>query len=194
MGIAELEVWQPLTIPDDPDAELAEAARASPAAFKALYERYVTIVYRYCLARLRNPAAAEDATSDVFLKAWRNIRSRREGGRFAAWLMVITRNTVADAARRSRPTSPLEAALELVDGASGPEELATALSDRQRLMAAMAQLTEEQRSVLELQLAGWRGPEIAEALGRTHASVKMTRFRALQRLRELLSEQGGDVR
>src|SRR5690606_7043396 len=81
------------------DAELALAAQEDPEAFVALYDRHVASIYRLCLSRLRHREAAEDATSEVFLKALEGIHGFR-GGRFVAWLMVIARHTVVDAARR----------------------------------------------------------------------------------------------
>ncbi len=38
-------------------------------AFGALYERYCEPIYRYCLARARSSAEAEDPVSEVFLRA-----------------------------------------------------------------------------------------------------------------------------
>lgn len=168
------------------EVRLAREARDDPAAFQALYERHVHAVYRYCLSRLRDPTAAEDATSEVFLKAWSGIAGHR-GGSFAAWLIVIARNTVVDSLRRRRLTADLAEAPEPIDRSPLPEDRAVAAEEHEVLLRAMTQLTDDQRAVLELQLAGWRGPEIAEALGRTPTAVKMLRHRALRRLRDLLA-------
>ncbi len=54
-----------------------------------------------------------------------------------------------------------------------------------------AELPPEQRAAVELQLAGWSGEQIAAALGRSPAAVKMLRFRALQRLRTALVPTAG---
>ena len=47
--------------------------------------------------------------------------------------------------------------------------------------------TPDQRAVLELQLAGLTTPEIAAALGRSQGAIRILRFRAQTRLRDLLT-------
>lgn len=174
--------------PDPDDAALVTAARADPRAFNALYERYLGPIYRYCFARLRNREAAEDATSEIFLKALAALPDYRDGV-FAAWLFQIAHNVVVDLLRRQRPTAPLESAVEPWDPDPPPEELAIAVADAAMLRAALGRLSDEQRTVIYLQLAGWSHQEIAAALGKSEAAVKMLRFRALGRLRTLLTTE-----
>ncbi|MEX2548947.1 MAG: sigma factor, partial [Nitriliruptoraceae bacterium] len=59
--------------PDTSDEAIACAARDDPSAFVPLYERYVVRIYRYCRLRLSDPTRAEDATSEVFLRAMERI-------------------------------------------------------------------------------------------------------------------------
>ena len=172
----------------EPPAEVAEEAalvalaRADPRAFAPLYARYLDPVYRYCYRRLGSKEAAEDATSQVFAKALAALPAYRDGS-FAGWLFAIARNVVADAHRRRRPEGPLEAAGDSVDGAPTPEDVAVAADDRRSVRALLAGLPADQRRVLELRLAGLTGAEIAQALGRTVAAVKMLQLRAMTRLR-----------
>jgi len=77
------------------------------------------------------------------------------------------------------------------DSAPGPEDAALARAEGEALRRALGQLTAEQRLAVELQLAGWSGPEIAAVLGKSPQAVKMLRFRALQRLRACLSQSAG---
>lgn len=58
--------------------------------------------------------------------------------------------------------------------------------DRKHYDRALDQLTDEQRNVIELQLAGLSGPAIAAAVGKSHDAVKMLRLRAVRRLRDVL--------
>lgn len=184
--------------PTDEDACLNEvsqvaAARADPRAFAPLYERYLGPIYRYCYTRLGSREAAEDATSEVFLKALAGLNGYR-GGVFVAWLFRIAQNVVVDAYRRHRTTQPLEAVGALTDPAQGPEDTARAHAEREALRTALAMLSDEQRTVLELQLAGWSGTQIAAALGTSPAAVKMHRYRAINRLRQILKEAGWDLK
>ena len=165
------------------DRALVAAALANPHAFGPLYERYHDAVFRYCYTRLGHRQAAEDATAEVFLKAFANLQHFKPGV-FLAWLYTIARHAVADSYRKDRPAESWDEQEqgELTGAAPGTEPI-----DRVSLLAAMEQLPPDQRAVLELQLSGWSGPDIAAALDKSHAAVKMLRFRAMERLRELLA-------
>ncbi len=167
------------------DSALARMAQADPRAFSTLYERYVGPVYAYCLIRLNNREAAEDATSEVFVKALAGLGGYRNGV-FAAWLFQIAHNVVVDTQRKRHP-QPLADADALP--APGPtlEDEAVNRMTRHDLRAALTQLSEEQRTVIEMQCAGWSGPRIAAVLGKSLTAVRMLRFRAVERLRELIA-------
>ncbi len=165
-----------------PDEAMAAAARADPAAFALLYQRYLNPVYRFCYARLGERQAAEDATVEVFLKTFANLR-RFQGGVFAAWLYTVARNVVIDHVRQRHPTEPLEDA----GGALAQRAVDTTDEQRAALLAALAELPDEQRTVLELQFAGWSGGEVAAVLGKSPAAIRMARHRAVERLQELLN-------
>lgn len=171
------------------DAALVAAARADPCAFAALYRRYARPIYRYCCLRLESRAAAEDATSEVFVKALAALPRYRDGA-FAAWLFQIAHNVVQDAHRRRRLTEPGAAIPDAPDPAPTPEEVALGQAGWEALRAALAALPERQRRVVELQVAGWSLAQSAEALGTSPGTVKVMRYRALARLRVLLSGAG----
>lgn len=171
---------------EDEDRALAAAALADPRAFGPLYSRYAGPIYRYCLVRLRDPEAARDVADEVFLKALRGLAGYR-GGRFRAWLYRIARHEVLNAVQRRRPALPLEAVVAVSDPALAPEDAAVTREELDALRTALAALPEEQRAAVELGLAGWSGEEISAALGKSADAVKMLRYRALARLRELLA-------
>jgi RNA polymerase sigma-70 factor (ECF subfamily) len=176
------------------DAALVLAARHDPQAFTALYERYLQPVHRYCFLRLGSREAAEDATSEVFLKALAGLGSYR-GGVFAGWLFRIAHNVVNDAWRRGArggapPVSrdlPLDLAEEIGDPRAGTEALAIAHIEIDALRRALGALPDDQRTTMEYQIAGLTTDEIAVALGRSANAVRILRFRAQQRLRVVLS-------
>jgi RNA polymerase sigma-70 factor (ECF subfamily) len=168
------------------EAALVAAAQRDPAAFDQLYRHYVGPIYRYCAHRLNDSRAAEDATSDVFLRALRGLPGFRQG-QFAAWLFQIAHNVIIDRYRRERPMQP-SAECEPVDHDPGPDEAVIARDDAARLRAAIVRLPEAQRTALELQLAGWSTEEIGTVLGKSPATMRVFRFRALKQLRTLLHD------
>jgi RNA polymerase sigma-70 factor (ECF subfamily) len=165
------------------------AARVNPEAFTLLYRRYLQPVHRYCYLRLGRREAAEDATSEVFLKALSSLEGYR-GGAIGGWLFRIAHNVVTDQhrARRHRFVVPLDAAGELRDPSAQPEVEAVSQSEIATVRAALATLTPDQRALVELQLAGLPTDEIAAALGRSQGAARVLRYRAHQALREALAE------
>lgn len=177
-----------VAVPDD--ADLVAAARQDPQAFALLYERYVNQIFGYCYVQLGDRTAAEDATSEVFLKALQALKGFRNGI-FAAWLLTIARHTVIDLRRRKRATTPIDdAAGWLPDPGHTPETAAVDRAERVALRKAIADLPDDQRAAIELQMAGWSGEQIANALGKTPAAVYMLRVRALARMEKSLAKAG----
>ncbi len=167
------------------DATLVAAARSDRQQFSAIYDRYVTPIYRYCYVRLGSREEAEDATSDVFLKSLARLHTYR-GGNFAAWIYRIAHNAVVDRQRHRRPYLPMDSVETMADtplsdqGAMDP-------TDQERVRRHVATLPDDQRASIELQLAGWPDSRISEALGKSVAAVKKLRFRAVRRLRRALA-------
>jgi RNA polymerase sigma-70 factor, ECF subfamily len=175
------------------EAVAALQAKDDPAAFLPLYERYVVPVFRYCHVRLGERTKAEDATSEVFLKALDRISSFR-GGSFPAWLFRITRNVIADSQRRRSKDQVPDTSADIPDANIGPEDYAIRSARQRTLRQAITGLTADQRHVLELQLAGWPDADIAAALGKTRDAVKMLRLRSLKSLRTSLVRNGWQPR
>lgn len=175
-------VWaQP---PADPDAAVVQAARRDATAFGLLYERYVQVVYRYCLHRLQNRESAEDATAQIFMKALAGLGGyRHDAMSFRSWLFAIAHNLLVDIERVHRPHHLLTDALTLTDPAQGPEDAALAAESGRTVRALLAAVPAEQRRILELRLAGLSTAEIARALGTSVGAVRVGQCRAIKRLR-----------
>lgn len=165
------------------DAALVKTAQRDPAAFAALYRRYVTPIYRYLYSRVGSAADAEDLTAQVFTEALEGLRRYREQGSFAAWLFTIARRRAADHHRRQRSHVPLDEALD--HPADDGDPLANLVQDEAlgRLATLVAQLDEEQQELLRLRFAGGLTyGEIGAMVGRSEAAVKMAVHRLLRRL------------
>jgi RNA polymerase sigma-70 factor (ECF subfamily) len=175
---------------DDGDEVLVARAKGDPQAFAALYRRHVDAVYRYCAHRLGERQAAEDATSEIFVKAFTGIRGCRDGRAFRSWLYAIAHNVVTDSYRARRPDEPIEAAAEVLDPAPDLEDAAVVADGDRSVQALLARLVPRQARILELRLAGLTGPEIAQVLGCSLAVVKIGQVRGYARLREIVGKLG----
>lgn len=195
-GVALRDGWAEetrATRASEDDAALAVRALVDRAAFGTLYDRYVDRVYGYCHRRLQTPAAAQDATSQTFLKALAALASyRAEAGGFRAWLFTIASRVVIDAYRSGgRATTSLDDAVELRSPGTGPEELALVAETRREVSALVGRLPDEQAHIVQLRLAGLTDREIAAVLGKSHGAVRVAQHRAIQRLRGLAA--AGDL-
>src|SRR5205085_12342570 len=67
-------------------------------------------IYRFIYAKVGNREAAEDLTSEVFLKAVRWLAQDRSADSSRAWLYTVARSAIADywRAQSQQPTVPLE--------------------------------------------------------------------------------------
>lgn len=157
--------------------------------FANLYEEHARAVLRYCQLRIADPAEAEDAAALIFTRAF-TAWPPANPDKARAWLFTIAHNTVANHYRSQAtrgPRRPLDDAFAVYDAAPSPLDHAIARETRSELLAAIGLLSADQREVVELRLAGLTGPEIADAVGKNHAAVKMLQLRAVQKLRTLLS-------
>jgi RNA polymerase sigma-70 factor (ECF subfamily) len=171
---------------EESDAILVSRALQDREAFAALYLRYVSELSRFCLLRLHDEDEARDATQQIFVQALAGLPRYRETGQFRAWLYTIARHVLANQARQ-RATFALDTVLETADPGLTPEETASATLERDTVFAAVGRLPVDQRTAVELRLAGLTGPEVAAAMGRSHEAVKKLQLRALERLRAELS-------
>jgi RNA polymerase sigma-70 factor (ECF subfamily) len=171
------------------DESLATRAKTDPAAFAPLYRRYAGPIYGYCYRRLATRELAEDATSQVFTRALAAMPKYR-GNAFRPWLYTIAHHVIADHYRRGRPTFPLDDAFELEAIDLSPEDEALHAEGARNVRRLLSNLTPDQRDVVELRLNGLTGVEIADVLGKQPGAIRAVQFRAYQRLRELLTEEG----
>jgi RNA polymerase sigma-70 factor (ECF subfamily) len=177
--------------PGDDDALDVAAAKADPRAFAPLYDRYQDLVYRYCYRRLGHPEAAADATGQVFAKALAGLPGYRDDApSFRSWLFAIAHNELVDVARARRWTTTLDAVSGMATAGPSLEEEVLVAETGRTIRDLLAQLTPDQRQVMELRLAGLTGPEIAASVGRSLGAVKIAQVRAFARVRAALGLTG----
>jgi RNA polymerase sigma-70 factor (ECF subfamily) len=175
-----------------PIPDVIDRARSGDrAAFGELYDTHVDAVYRYVLYRVREPSDAEDLTSEVFTRAFANIhRYRWQGKSFLAWLYTIARNAVTDRRRRERPTVDLDDAYGVAEEGPTAHDRAVRGEQVDALRGAVKHLTVEQQEVLVLRFVeNMSSRQVAKVLGKNEGAIRALQFRALGRLRKLLTSE-----
>ncbi|MBI2215617.1 MAG: sigma-70 family RNA polymerase sigma factor [Acidobacteria bacterium] len=179
---------------------LPAIAAGDTVAVADLYDRHGSVLYALLLKILGDRPDAQEVLQESFVQAWRRAADfdpRR--GSETAWLVSIARNRAIDRlrSRNLRAIREEEAGREIpidarsVDTDGGAERQAILGELRERMQAALAELPEPQRSVLELAyFQGLSQSEIATELGEPLGTVKTRTQLAMKKLRERLKDLG----
>jgi RNA polymerase sigma-70 factor (ECF subfamily) len=164
-----------------------------------MVERYQRPLYNLCLRMLSSPEAAQDATQDAFIAAYRGL-DRFRGGGFRAWLFRIAANVCYDELRRrrARPVQsidvpPREGAQTVEVLSPGPtlDEMAQTAELGAAIEQALGTLPPDQRlAVVLCDVQGLDYAEIAEVMNVSLGTVKSRLNRARSKLRSLLLKRG----
>ena len=164
-----------------------KAIRGDFAAFGELYGVYLDRIYRYVFYQVKDKMTAEDVTEEVFLKAWKAIKSCRGKERtFSSWLYRIAHNNVIDIFRSQQKkwTVDMETVAELSQPAV---EIETELA-HQEILNSLTDLPPNQRQVIILKfIEGLDNFEIERIIGKSQGAVRVLQTRALAKLREKLN-------
>ena len=175
---------------------LADLARCGqPAAMESLLRQIRPMVVRYCHARMNRLSgyhhAADDVAQEVCIAVISALPRYRDMGRpFVSFVFGIASHKVADAQRgAARQPIPTEDVPDGPDDAPGPEDVAVACLEAERVRALLAQLPALQHRLLVLRvLSGLSAEETGEALGMSPGAVRVAQHRALARLRAIVAE------
>ena len=186
------------TYADEPEL-ISRSRDGDLAAFNVLVERCQRPLYNLCLRMLASPEAAEDATQDAFIHAFRSIRTFR-GGSFRAWLFRIGANACYDEMRRrrARPADSLDEPhgeddrpVDVPDTAPVPDEHMERKELAEALQEALSRLPADQRLAIVLaDVQGLDYSEIAVAMDCSLGTVKSRISRGRRQLRIILRARG----
>ncbi len=180
-----------------------DALQGNLDAFNRLVLAYQEVAYNLAYRMLNDEAAAEDATQNAFISAYRHLRSYR-GGSFKAWVMRMVTNASYDELRRRhrRPTVPLEpinteddeeieSPTWLADDGPSPETELEAEELDKAIQHCIEDLPPEFRAVvIMVDVQGFDYLEVAEAIKKPLGTIKSRLARARLRLRDCLSGFG----
>lgn len=190
----------PLTDPTWPTphafAHVLELAQArEPEALSLLYRRFLPVVYRFVLGRVKDVPLAEDLTSETFFAVMRGIttvRAQDELG-FATWVLGIARNKLSQHFRERQhhlevPLADSGAAEPVAHAEEDdPLQVLTARERWAEVVVALNRLTAEQRKVLLHRcILGQPTEEVARVMGKPANAVYGLQFRALASLARFL--------
>ena len=170
---------------------LAEFAREnSEAAFAALVQRHVNLVYSTALRSTGNAHAAEEISQAVFIILARKAKNFSSKIILSGWLYQTTRLTAANFLRgeirrqQSEQEAYMQSTMNEPDADAWPQ-IAPLLDD------ALAKLGERDRNAIVLRFFENKNLlEVGTALGASEDAAKMRVNRALEKLRKFFTKRG----
>jgi len=174
------------------ESQLVTASLAGRAgAFDLIVERHRRPVYQLCYRFVGNHEDASDLSQDVFLRAYRGLKSFRGGSSLATWLYRIAVNVCLNRVAVKKPVLENIDARQYVD--TDRESQVDRVLRKERgvqVRAAIAQLPPKQRATLVLRMYQELSHEqIAQVLGSSVGAVKANFFHALGNLKKILGAQ-----
>jgi RNA polymerase sigma-70 factor, ECF subfamily len=196
--------------PREADSAAASAVKAMQADGRhaEARERYTELVGRHqrraariAYHYLRDGAESDEAVQDAFVKAYSHLSTFREELPFEVWFTRILINGCLDRIKaRTRREKWIVAMPESAVGerdyaertpghGPSPEAQVLARERRRQLAAALAKLPDRQRSVFMLShYEGCTSREVSAITGLNESTVRVHLFRAIRKLRGLLTE------
>ncbi len=167
---------------------LTMTKQGDPAAFSHLVEKYQGPVYNLCYYMLDDAAAAEDATQEVFIRAYFKLDTYDETRQFSTWLFSIAAHYCLDRLkmRRLRVVSwDSLPSWKIISSevAAQPELVFIKKETRAEVRNLLNTLQTEQRIIIVLKY--WhdmRCDEIAEVMNTSVSAVKSKLFRARKQM------------
>ena len=165
-------------------SDVAAAASGDVRAFERVYRRHVARIHTTA-ARMLGAEEADDATQDVFVRAWQRLGQFRGDSAFGTWLFRLAinvilsrREVVATRARRHVDDADL---VDTLSSRSSSPELGVDFE------AAIERLPPGMRQIFVLHdIEGYKHDEIAAMLGIAQGTSKSQLHRVRMILRRYL--------
>ena len=171
---------------------LEQVQRFDEQALAEVYDQFSPGIFRYAVRLLGDANLAEECTAETF---YRFLKALHHGNgpkdHLQAYLYRVAHNWITDYYRRNLPDISVDSdrlAETESDRQPDPLEAAAQAQEQQRVRAALAGLTSDQRQVIILKyLEDWNNEQIAQALDKPVGAIKSLQHRALESLRRLLT-------
>ena len=157
------------------------------------YESFHTEIFSFAMRGTRERSAAEDATQEAFIRLLREARDHRVPDDARAWLYRVVSNLLISGGRRATVAQRWRIAIARRDTPFQPSPEATVMRRERRdaVQVALDAMSPDARTALLLAANGFKGREIADALGRTELATRALLCRARTHLRSTLDAPDG---
>ncbi len=153
-----------------------------------VWEEFHAPLQQFIRRRISDEDTAEDVLQEVFLKIHQHMETLKDVRKLEGWIYQITRNTIIDFYRSSRPTTTLEAAeaLDLPEELPDDDIVSELLPSVRAMVRNLPDLDRQALVLTEYQ--GLTQKELAERLGLSFSGAKSRVQRAREKLKQQLLE------
>lgn len=183
-------------IPTEPSNPLSDEAlldlisAGNETAYNMLIQRYVSKIWRLSFSILKNEQEAEDATQDVFLSLWQNIKKWDKNGsaKFSTWIYRITFNKCIDIKRKKSPLTTGDE-FEIDSGELSAYHMTFEKEVSHKLSSILSGLPKHQKEAIKLYYFNEMSAlEVADTMKKSEQSVRSLLKRARASLKETLKQ------
>lgn len=175
-------------------------SKGDPEAFGRLYDRHIDDIYRFVYLKVGQKETAQDLSSEVFLRLWKQANSQQMVKNPRGYLYKIARNLIADYFRGEHTNHPDSLDRVVTFGDQTPSTLGEGVmtdagsamrqieagADASLVLKHISCLKEDFRDVLLLRLVhGLSFDEIAVVLDKRTGTVRVIFHRAMKALRSI---------
>ncbi|HSJ55923.1 MAG TPA: sigma-70 family RNA polymerase sigma factor [Anaerolineae bacterium] len=177
---------------DQERAWIEQALQGDRKAFGQLVRAYERPVYNLTYRMLGDPAEAEDAAQETFLRAYAKLATYQPGRKFVNWVLSIASHHCIDRLRRRQRAPQLSLdgpspPVWLASDAPQPDQVVSKKEQRERVRRVLDALPPDYRAAVVLRYwydLSYR--EIAETMDTTESAIKSRLHRARQMMAESL--------
>lgn len=168
-------------------------ANGDSDALRIVYDTYLKVIYAVVYNMVKQKEAAEDITSEFFIRLYHSASKFRGDGHHKAWIITIARNMCIDYIRKnSREMAVLDddgnekKGTVAVPSRSSEEE---SIVQRLTIRKAMELLSEKEKAIIDMKLAGeFTFREIAEIMQMPMGTVTWHYNSGIKKLRRYLDD------
>ena len=145
-------------------------------------------IYRFIYYKVQNREEAEDITQEAYVKAISHIQKGSiQPDKYTGFLKTVALNVLRDLWRKNKRRQR-NVNIECIDPLEKSiEDASEASTQRLIIEQALNQLSEEQRTVIDLRiLKGYSVVETAKRMDKKEGTIRVMQYRALQNLARIL--------
>jgi RNA polymerase sigma-70 factor (ECF subfamily) len=178
--------------PEEVSALVHRAIAGDVSAFEQIVVRYERRVLTLAWRLLGRSEDAQDASQEVFLRAFKYLHRFDRGKRFEPWLITMTVNVCRDLRRKRPYHTDLPIEPDLLRASGDPHSDLSSEEQKKMIHAALAELPEKERAAVVLRdIEGFATAEVAEMLGSSEATVRSQISTARLKIKKVIERMRG---